>query len=150
MALFNKPPKQGTDGMGIARKSTKPSGTGEQVELQFKYLQNSVKKGYWYSSGESKIRELCRNLDPIMRESAESRIEMLKEQLPGTKANADRKQTRKTVEKFFKFIEKSLSEGRGWYAGGEARIKELAGKLDEAEREATLARLADLKAGLKK
>ncbi len=135
-----------------ARKSTlRQDGSGEQIERQFKYLQNSVKKGYWYSSGESKIRELCKNLDPIVRESAESRIEMLKEQLPGTKALADRKQARKTIEKFFKFIEKSLSEGR-WYAGGEARIKELAAKLDEAEAEATLSRLAELKqqAGLKK
>lgn len=121
----------------------------EQIERQFKYLQNSVKKGHWYSAGESKIRALCKDLDPIVRESAESRIEMLKEQLPGTKALADLKQTRKTVEKFFKFIEKSLSEGR-WYAGGEARIKELAAKLDEAEQEAVLSRLADLKAGLKK
>lgn len=133
----------------IARKSTKPDGAGEQMERQFKYLQTSVKKGYWYSSGESKIRELCRNLDPIVRESAESRIEMLKEQLPGTKALADRKQARKTIEKFFKFIEKSLSEGR-WYAGGEARIKELAAKLDEAEGEATLLRLTELKAESKK
>ncbi len=134
----------------IARKSTRPDGIVERMERQFKYLQNSVKKGYWYSSGESKIRELCRNLDPIVRESAESRIEMLKEQLPETKASAERKQARKTIEKFFKFIEKSLSEGR-WYSGGEARIKELAGKLDEAEGEATLSRLSELKkAGLKK
>lgn len=133
----------------IARKSTQPDGIVEQMERQFKYLQNSVKKGYWYSSGESKIRELCRNLDPIVRENAESRIEMLKEQLPETKASAERKQARKTIEKFFKFIEKSLSEGR-WYAGGETRIKELAGKLDEAEGEATLSRLAEMKAESKK
>lgn len=135
----------------IARKpALRQDGAGEQIERQFKYLQNSVKKGYWYSSGESKIRELCKSLDPIVRESAESRLELLKEQLPGTKALADRKQARKTIEKFFKFIEKSLSDKGRWYAGGEARIKELAGKLDEAEAEATLSRLADLKAGLKK
>lgn len=124
----------------------KKSGPNEQIEWQFKYLRHSVKKGYWYSTGESKIRELCRNLDPIIRESAESRLELLREQLPEMKASADRKQARKTIEKFFKLIEKSLSEGRGWYAGGEARINELAAKLDGAEQEAVLSRLSELKA----
>lgn len=117
----------------------------EQIERQFKYLRNSVKKGYWYSAGESKIRELCKKLDPIMQESAESRIELLKEQLPQTKAGADRKLARKTIEKLFKLLEKSRSEGKTWYSGGEARIKELAAKLDEAEAEATLSRLSELK-----
>ncbi len=139
--------------MIMARKSTsRPDSAEEQIERQFKYLQHSVKKGYWYSTGESKIRELCKNLDPIVLESAESRLAMLKEQLPETKAAAERKQARKMIEKFFKFIEKSLSDESTWYSGGEARIKELAGKLDEAEAEATLSRLAELKqqAGLKK